>query len=268
MAFRAKSSTHLISGSCWLWVMAYSHSRSPRDAELGPSPVAARQRRMPALPPDARGLRKAGVSPAMLQSCNGPQRRSAIQPLKGRLASAGLPFSCTASLQRYGARGWRRHWSCGARAVWRRRWDGKIRAPCVIRGVSAAKRAPPWQDMRAMHSRTVLCSAFRMHGAHILPKPARFGCMAAICCQGRALFPSGAPSGMHEARKLPRKGVRERIGAIYRHGKAPENASRENIATDGRPWTHHGEISPPSDVGGRNSRASCHRRAQGECIKA
>ena len=159
MAFRAKSSTHLISGSCWLWVMAYSHSRSPRDAEPGPSPVAARQRRMPALPPDARGLRKAGVSPAMLQSCNGPQRRSAIQLLKG------------------------------------------------------------------------------------------------------ALFPSGAPSGMHEARKLPRKGVRECIGAISRHGKAPENASRENIATDGRPWTHHGEILPLPDVEDRISRASCHRRA-------
>ena len=230
MAFRAKSSTHLISGSCWLWVMAYSHSRSPRDAEPGPSPVAARQRRMPALPPDARGLRKAGVSPAMLQSCNGPQRRSAIQPLKGRLASAGLPFSCTASLQRYGAREWRRHWSCGARAVWRRRRDGKIRAPCVIRGVSAAKRAPPWQDMRAMHSRTVLCSAFRMHGAHILPKPARFGCMAAICCQGRALFPSGDLSGMHEARILPRTAAHERPTAKSCHRRTLRDAFREHFA--------------------------------------
>ena len=95
---------------------------------------------------------------------------------------------------------------------------GKIRAPCVIRGVSAAKRAPPWQDMRAMHSRKAICGAFRIHGARILPKPARFGCTAAICCQGGALFPSGAPSGMHEAKKLPRQGVRERIGAISRHG--------------------------------------------------
>ena len=106
----------------------------------------------------------------------------------------------------------------GARAVRRRRRDGRIRAPCMIRGVSAAKRAPPWQDLRAMHSRKAVCGAFRIHGAQILPMPARFGCMAAICCQGGALFPSEAPSGMHEARKLPRQGVRERIGAISRHG--------------------------------------------------
>ena len=137
----------------------------------------------------------------------------------------------------------------------------------MIRGVSAAKRAPPWQDLRAMHSRKAVCGAFRIHGAHILPMPARFGCMAAICCQGGALFPSEAPSGMHEAKNLPRQGVRERIGAISRHGWPPGNASRENIATDGRPWTHHGEISPPSDVGGRNSRASCHRRALGDASR-
>ena len=93
---------------------------------------------------------------------------------------------------------------------------GKIRAPCMIQGVSAAKRAPPWQDMRAMHSRKAVCGAFRIHGAQILPKPARFGCMAAICCQGGALFPSGAPSGMHEAKNLPLLDVGERIASIYR----------------------------------------------------
>ena len=83
--------------------------------------------------------------------------------------------------------------------------------PCMIRGVSAAKRAPSWQDLRAMHSQKAICGAFRIHGAHILPKPARFGCMARESCQGGALFPSGAPSGMHGAKKLPRQGVRERI---------------------------------------------------------
>ena len=77
---------------------------------------------------------------------------------------------------------------------------GRICAPCVIRGVSAAKRAPPWQDLRAMHSRKAVCGAFRIHGAHILPKPARFGYMAAICCQGGALFPSEGAFGMHEAK--------------------------------------------------------------------
>ena len=106
--------------------------------------------------------------------------------------------------------------------------DGKIRAPCMIRGARAAKRAPPWQDLRAMHSRKAICGAFRMHGARILPKPARFGCTAAICCQGGALSPSEAPSGMHEARILPRIAARERTRAKYCHRRAPENA----------PWRH------------------------------
>ena len=77
-----------------------------------------------------------------------------------------------------------------------------------------------------------------MHGAHILPKPARFGCMArescrelaifpseatfgmhaAICCHELAIFPSEAPSGMHEAKKLPRMAARERTVAEYCHG--------------------------------------------------
>ena len=108
--------------------------------------------------------------------------------------------------------------------------NGKIRASCMIRGVCAAKRAPPWQDLRAMHSRKAICSAFRMHGARILPKPARFGCTAAICCQGGALFPSEAPSGMHEARKLPRMAARERTTAKSYHRQTPGNA----------PWRHGG----------------------------
>ena len=54
--------------------------------------VVTPQRRKSALPPDVRGLRKTGVSPAMLQPDSGPQRRSAIRLFEGRLASAGLPF--------------------------------------------------------------------------------------------------------------------------------------------------------------------------------
>ena len=153
----------------------------------------------------------------------------------------------------------------GACAVRRRRRDGKSRAPCMIRGVSAAKRAPPWQDLRAMHSRKAICSAFRIHGARILPKPARFGCTAAICCQGGALFPSEAPSGMHEARKLPRMAARERTTAKSYHRQTPGNAFREHPAVAELPrahrggvrchgaglrGAHHGEILPPSNVGG------------------
>ena len=73
-----------------------------------------------------------------------------------------------------------------------------------------------------------------MHGANILPKPARFGCTAAICCQEGALFPSEAPSGTHEAKKPPRIAARERTAAISCHGRQPENTSRRDLATVGR----------------------------------
>ena len=122
--------------------------------------------------------------------------------------------------------------------------DGKIRAPCMIRGVGAAKSAPPWQDLRAMHSRTALCSAFRIHGAHILPMPAHFGYTAAICCQGGALFLSGVPSRMHEAKNLPLLDVGERIASIYRHSQAPENAFREHPAVAEQPRAHRERALP------------------------
>ena len=76
--------------------------------------------------------------------------------------------------------------------------DGNIRAPCMIRGVRAAKRGPSWQDLRAVYPPTAICGAFRMHGAHILPKPAHFGCMACESCQEGAIFPSEAPFGYME----------------------------------------------------------------------
>ena len=108
--------------------------------------------------------------------------------------------------------------------------NGKICAPCMIRGARAAKSAPSWQDLRAVYSRKAICRAFRIHGARILPKSAHFGCMAAICCQEGALFPSEAPFGIHEAQNLPRIAARERTRAKYCHRQAPENA----------PWRHGG----------------------------
>ena len=98
---------------------------------------------------------------------------------------------------------------------------GKICAPCMIRGARAAKRAPSRQDLRAVHSQTAVCGAFRMHNAHILPKPAHFGCMAAKCCHEPALFPPEAPSGTHEAKKLPRLTAREYATAKCCHGSPP-----------------------------------------------
>ena len=113
--------------------------------------------------------------------------------------------------------------------------DGKICAPCMIRGARAAKGAPSWQDLRAVYSQTAVCGAFRMHGAHILPKPAHFGCMARESCRELAIFPSEAPSEMHETKKLPRIAARGRISRAFCHRRTPGDASRHNLATTGRP---------------------------------
>ena len=139
----------------------------------------------------------------------------------------------------------------------------------MIRGVCAAKRPPSWQDLRAVYSQKAICRAFRIHGARILPKSAHFGCMAAICCQEGALFPSEAPFGIHEAQNLPRIAARERTAAESCHGKALGNAPRENIATASqaksasgrnlaiarRPGTHFTGILP--SMSARNATAPC-----------
>ena len=169
--------------------------------------------------------------------------------------------------------------------------DGKIRAPCMIRGARAAKRAPSWQDIRAVYPPTAVCGAFRMHGAHILPKPAHFGCMARESCHELAIFPPEAAFGMHGAQNLPRIAARERISRVFCHRQAPGNAPRRNLVAARpprthrarilplpvRPRAHQGAIPPPSDAGGthfagilpsasareRIRAQSCHRQAPG-----
>ena len=101
----------------------------------------------------------------------------------------------------------------------------------MIRGARAAKGAPPWQDIRSVYPPTAVCGAFRIHGAHILPKPAHFGCMARESCRELAIFPSEAAFGMRGAQNLPRIDPRERTAAESCHGKTPENASRQHLAT-------------------------------------
>lgn len=133
----------------------------------------------------------------------------------------------------------------------------------MIRGARAAKRAPSWQDLRAVYPLTVVCGAFRIHSAHILPKPAHFGCMACESCQEGAIFPSEAPFGIHRVKKLPRIAARERIAAKSCHGKAPGNASRENIATVGRWGTHFAGILPSASARERIRAQSCHRQEPG-----
>ena len=109
------------------------------------------------------------------------------------------------------------------------RTEGKRSAPCMIRGVCAAKRAPSWQDLRAVCPPTAICGAFRMHGAHILPKPAHFEYTAAIYCHEGALFPSEAFFGIHRGKILPSSDTRERITSTYRHRQALGNAFRGHM---------------------------------------
>ena len=130
----------------------------------------------------------------------------------------------------------------------------------MIRGARAAKSAPSWQDLRAVYSQTAVCGAFRIHGTHILPKPARFGCMACESCQEGAIFPPEATFGMHGAQNLPRIDARERTAAESCHGKTPENASRENIATTSRPRTHFAHILPSPGAWECIASISCHRQ--------
>ena len=58
-----------------------------------------------------------------------------------------------------------------------------------------------------------------------------FGCMARESCRELAIFPPEATFGMHGAQNLPRIAARERTAAESCHGKTPENAPREYIAT-------------------------------------
>ena len=115
---------------------------------------------------------------------------------------------------------------------------GKICTSCMIRGVCAAKRAPSWQDLRAVCPPTAICGAFRMHGAHILPKPAHFEYTAAIYCHEGVLFPSEAFFGMHRGKILPSSDTRERITSTYRHRQALGNAFRGHLAVAERPRAH------------------------------
>ena len=159
--------------------------------------------------------------------------RELLAILAAQEATGALPPGCVSWAGRSSSGGSRCSAAPGLRALGRfgATADGKICAPCMIRGVRAAKAAPSWQDLRAVYPQTAVCRAFRMHGAHILPKPAHFGCMARESCHELAIFPSEATFGMHGAQNLPRSDARERTAAESCHGKTPENASRENIAT-------------------------------------
>ena len=86
-----------------------------------------------------------------------------------------------------------------------------------------------------------------MHGAQILPEPARFR--------------------MHGVRILPRTGDSSRprplLGCMRRkncHGLTPGNAPWRNLATTSRPRTHFAHIPPSPGAWERMASISCHRQ--------
>ena len=158
----------------------------------------------------------------------------------------------------------------------------------MIRGARAAKRAPSWQDIRAVYPPTAVCGAFRIHGAHILPKPARFRMHGARILPGRGDFPvrghfrdawsaklaTDCRPGTHRGGILPRQSARERIARepchrrtpgerisrAFCHRRAPRDALRENIATTSRPGTHRARILPSPGAWERIASISCHHQ--------
>ena len=127
-------------------------------------------------------------------------------------------------------------------------------------GVSGEKRGPSWQDFYDMYSQTAVCRAFLIHSAQILPKPAHFGYISAICCHRGGVFPSEASFGIHQAKILPRMSAWESFRRIFCHRRHAENASLRYPAAADTRRTHHGEILSPSTCGERIMVKSCHRR--------
>ena len=121
---------------------------------------------------------------------------------------------------------------------------------CAVHDLRASDgESAPWrQDARAAYSPTALCGAFWIHSTHILPKLAAFEYMQAICYHEPAFFPPEAPSGTHEAKKLPRIAARERITAKYCQGRQPGNASERYLAAVGRWETHFASILPSASA--------------------
>ncbi len=111
-----------------------------------------------------------------------------------------------------------------------------------------SEKGPSWQDIHVVYPPTALCRTFRIHGAHILPKPAHFEYTAAIYCHEEAFFPSEAFFGVHRGKILPSSDTWERITSTYRHRQAPGNAFR-------------GRGAMPSAAGDTGFRANCAARA-------
>ena len=122
-----------------------------------------------------------------------------------------------------------------------------------------------------MRSRKAVCGAFRMHGAHILPEPARFRMHGARILPRTGDFPvrgrfrdawrANLAANWRFSRPRPLSGC---VGRKNCHGLPPGDVPRRNLATARppgthrarilplpvRPRAHQGAIPPPSDARG------------------
>ena len=142
-----------------------------------------------------------------------------------------------------------------------------------------------------MYPPTAICGTFRMHGAHILPRPARFRMHGARILPRTGDFPvrgrfrdawsaklaTDCRPRTHRGGILPRQDPRERTAREYcrcqsgqgriraqsRHRRTLGNAFREHFAIVERLGTHRGEILSLPVARERISRRSCHGRTPG-----
>ena len=156
------------------------------------------------------------------------------------------------------------------------RWQD-LRAVRDSRG-PCSERGPSWQDLRAVYSQTAVCGAFRIHGAHILPKPARFRMHSVRILPGRGDFPVRGPfwdtwsekiatdcrPGTHQGEILPRIDTWERTAREYCRCQSGQGRIRAQSCRRRTPGgTHRARILPLPVARERISRISCHRRAPG-----
>ena len=186
--------------------------------------------------------------------------RELLAVLAAQEATEALPPGCVSWAGRSSSGSSRCSAAPGLRALGRfgATADGKICAPCMIRGVRAAKAAPSWQDLRAVYSQTAVCRAFRMHGVRILPERGDFPVRGHFRDAWSTKLATDCRPETHRGGILPRIDTRERTAQVYchcqsgqeriraqsRHRRTLGNAFRERFAIGERPGTHRARILP------------------------
>ena len=122
--------------------------------------------------------------------------------------------------------------------------NGKIRAPCMIRGVRAVGGLPG--------KIFALCIPKRRFAA-------LFGCMARISCQCQLVLDAQRRYVAREGRFSRPRALRGCMRRKTCHGWPPGNAPGRNIAIAERPGTHRGVMEPGSAV--RTKRQPIQQRA-------